>query len=498
MGIDKSRVMKLFQKDPQKYWYVSLFDRGYERRQCKCGRFFWTTDPDRKTCGDPPCDNYSFIGNPPGKKKRDIIKSWSTIRKFFEKNGHTAVNRYPVVCRWFPGLYFTVASIVDFQRSTGGKTVFELPANPLVVPQPCLRFPDIPNIGVSGRHMSSFTMVGQHSVYSGEEGYWKDECIRLDHELLTKEFGIPDNDITWLEDIWAGPNAFGASIEYYARGLEVGNAVFTEFVGTVDNYSVMGQKVIDMGAGLERFAWLSQGTPTAYDANFGPVLGKMKKSVDYDGDFFLGYASLSGAINADERDMAKAKANVARAMGISAKELDAKTAPVEAMYAIADHARTMAYAISDGGLPSNVGGGYNLRVILRRAFNLIDKYGFPFDVVELAEQHSAYLKPIYPDLVEHVDEMNEIISFEKKKYAESKAKARRIVRSVIDRGRGLSTELMAELYDSNGITPELISEVASQEGKAISIPTDFYAQVTERHMQKESQAEQEALDVFGI
>ena len=53
-------------------------------------------------------------------------------------------------------LFHNKSSIVDFQRVMGGKVVFELPANPLVVPQMCLRFNDVENVGLSGRHYTSF------------------------------------------------------------------------------------------------------------------------------------------------------------------------------------------------------------------------------------------------------------------------------------------------------------------------------------------------------
>ena len=59
------------------------------------------------------------------------------------------------------------------------------------------------------------------------------------------------------------------SLEYFVRGLELGNAVFTEFQGTLDNHTTLDNRIIDMGAGLERFAWITMGTPTAYDCCFG-------------------------------------------------------------------------------------------------------------------------------------------------------------------------------------------------------------------------------------
>ena len=75
----------------------------------------------------------------------DYIEAWKKVEKFFVDNGHTSLERYPVICRWFPGLYFNIASIVNFYRYSGNKLVFDFPTEPVIVPQPCLRFNDIPN-----------------------------------------------------------------------------------------------------------------------------------------------------------------------------------------------------------------------------------------------------------------------------------------------------------------------------------------------------------------
>ncbi|MFC2175244.1 alanine--tRNA ligase [archaeon] len=497
MGIDKSRLMKLFQKDPDRYWKVSLFEDGWNRKKCpKCGKMFWTLDPDKELCGDPPCGEYEFLGKPPTKKKLDYIQTWKTIEKFFSDEGHTPIKRYPVICRWFPGLYFTVASIVDFQRSAGGKTVFELPTNPLIVPQVCLRFNDIPNIGVSGRHMSSFTMVGQHAISGEKGGYWKDRCVDLDHRFLTEALGIPEEKVVWTEDIWAGPNAFGSSLEYFVDGLELGNAVFTEFVGTVDKYETMDQKIIDMGAGHERFTWLSQGTPTAYDAVYGPVMEKLRKTtgVKYNEKKFLEYARLAGSINADEHDIVKSKAAVAKTMGMAPKDLAEFLAPMEALYAIADHARTLAFAISDSGLPSNVGGGYNLRVIARRAMGLNEKFGFGLDLPEVCAWHADYLKPLFPELAEHKEQYKEILGVEKTKYVQTMHRARRTVSGLLDSKKPIGMKKMQELYESHGITPELIKDIAEKSGNKFEVPPDFYTRMTEQHMKRE-ETDAEVVDV---
>ena len=188
-------------------------------------------------------------------------------------------------------MYFTIASIVDFQRIEGGKIAFEFPENQLIIPQMCLRFNDIENVGVSGKHFTSFVMIGQHCV-ANEKGYWKDECIDLDYGLLNSVFGIPKKEIVFKEDVWVGYGAFGYSLEYYVRGLELGNAVFTQFEGDPTNYKTMDDKIIDMGAGLERFSWLTQGTPTAYEAVFGSTINHMidKCNITYDQDFFENYS----------------------------------------------------------------------------------------------------------------------------------------------------------------------------------------------------------------
>ena len=131
--MNKTEILNIFSSDYEKFYKVSLFDRlGFIRQSCSiCGKFYWSLSQ-RLCC--PDHENYSFIGNPPTSKRLSYIQSWEETKKYFEKNGHTTVNRYPVVCRWREDLYYTIASIVDFQRIIENKVVFELPHNPLVVP----------------------------------------------------------------------------------------------------------------------------------------------------------------------------------------------------------------------------------------------------------------------------------------------------------------------------------------------------------------------------
>ena len=116
--MDKAEILAKFSAEPDKYYKVKLFEeQGYQRKACaKCGRFFWTLDGTRDNCPEDSHDTYSFIGDPPTLKRFDYSQAWNEVESFFTKNGHTSVNRYPVVCRWRDDLYFTIASVVDFQE----------------------------------------------------------------------------------------------------------------------------------------------------------------------------------------------------------------------------------------------------------------------------------------------------------------------------------------------------------------------------------------------
>ena len=500
MPIAKKELLSQFQQNWKKYWDLEILkDLDFKRQLCSnCGKFFWA-QVQQEICNDASCRPYEFLGKPPTKKEFDFFQAWDAIKKFFVKEGHTPLERYPVLCKWYP-LYFNIAGIVNFYRLDGKKLKFEFPANPSIMSQPCLRFNDIPQVGVSGRHFTCFNMIQQSSLWDGKNGYWKDRTIELDFNLLTKVFGVPKEKINFIEDVWLGAGAFGYSLEYHIAGLEVGNAVFTEFEGTPEKFSVMEKKVVDMGAGHERFCWLSQGTPTAYDSVFGPLVEKFRKKigVEYDKDFFLKYARLAGTLNADETDLKIARVAVAKKLGVSSQELEEKIAPMEAIYAILDHSRALAFAISDGGLPSNIGGGYNLRVVLRRALSFIDKLGGDFDLLWSAEQVSKFFKPMYPELLENSENIKKIISTEEKRYRGSLERTKKIVSEIVDKKEILNDEKLIELYDSHGITPELIAEVAEKNKIAVNVPLDFYSKVTEKHMKEKEQVVEKKFDVAGL
>ena len=484
--MEKQSLLSLFSSNPDKYYKVSLFDeKGFKRQSCKlCGKFFWAIN-ERPSC--PEHDNYSFIGDPPTSKRLDFVNTWKELSSFFRKNDHQIIQRYPVVCRWREDLYYTIASIVDFQRVMNGKIVFEIPKNPLVVPQMCLRFNDIENVGVTGRHYTSFCMVGQTCNADAPGGYWKDRCIELDHSLLTDVLGIRSEEIAYVEDVWMGAGAFGYSLEYYVRGLELGNAVFTEFEGDENNYRTLDNKIIDMGAGLERLSWITLGTPTSYDATFGPIFKKLVDiigiDIDSKSEFLSRYFNkLSEKFSSYENDQKFLKTKIAQELGVSYEDLQKIVLPIETLSIIADHTRTLLFAISDGSLPSNGGGGYNLRIILRRTLALLARFGWKLDLQDVMNLHIEQLKPMYPELNEHKNDIKTIMQIESDRYSSSKERMYSIANSMASSKKKPSVEELIRMYESDGITPDLLLET----GVIDNVPAAFYAKLAELHTTHES------------
>ena len=484
--MDKNQILKEFSSDPDKYYNVKLFqEQGFVRKSCtKCKRFFWTLDANRTLCPDDGTDTYSFIGEPPTSKRFDYTQAWKQVEEFFVKNNHTSISRYPVVCRWRDDLYFTIASIVDFQRVMGSKVVFEFPANPLVVPQTCLRFKDLENVGVTGRHFSSFCMIGQHSI-PNNQGYWKDECVDLDYRLLTDQFGIKKEEVVFVEDVWAGGGSFGPSLEYFVRGLELGNAVFTEFQGELGQHTTLDQRVIDMGAGLERFAWITMGTPTAYDCCFGPINEKLYNTIGIDSDSEVlrkYFTEIAKEIDHYD-DLNEVRRLAIKNAGITDSQLTKMITPMEGMYLIADHLRTLIFAITDGALPSNVGGGYNLRMMLRRINATISKLNLKLDIDDLIDSHIDYLKDTYPELDEKREDVKQILKIESARYEESKVHMKKKAEKIREKGTPTVDELIT-FYESDGITPEYLKEVDAIE----EVPSSFYSKLSDLHQSEKKKA----------
>jgi alanyl-tRNA synthetase len=483
----KAWFRKEASKSPEKYYAVNVLkEEGFHRRLCKCGKFFWTTTSD-ENCGDPNCSGgYTFFDNNPAKNKLDYIGVWKEFSKTFKKAGYTPIDRYPVVARWRDDTDFVQASIYDFQPYVVSGEI-KAPADMLVVPQFSLRFNDIDNVGITGAHYTGFVMIGQHVFL--EKKQWNQEKYFKDiHNWLKQGLGIPNTEIKFHEDAWAGGGNFGPCMEFFSRGLELGNQVYTMFEQTPSGNKELKLKVLDMGMGQERNPWFTQGTTTSYETTFPSVMEKLYKitGINVNKDLIKKFVPYSSFLNIDEAEnIEKVWKDISKKIGYEEAEVKKHVLKLSALYSIAEHSRSLLFALNDGALPSNVGGGYNLRVILRRALGFVDKYKWDLSLPEICEWHAHYLKPMFPELMENLEEVKKILEVEKKKYRQNKENTRRIVEDLIKSNEDISEKKMIELYDSKGINPETIKEEALKHERKIDIPEDFYAKIAEVHEKTE-------------
>ncbi len=281
-------------------------------------------------------------------------------------------------------------------------------------------------------------------------------------------------------------------MEFFSRGVELFNQVYMMFEHNDSGDKELKIKVLDMGLGMERVAWFSQSALTIYDAAFPTIIARLKKklNIEFDEALYRRFAPLSSKLNLDEaEDIDEQWAEVAGALGVGVDELKKKILPMTALYSIAEHSRALLFAIVDGGLPSNVGGYYNLRVIFRRAMDFIEMFKWDVSLPEVCEWHAEYLKQIYPELSKNLGDVKKILEVEKHKYYQSKRKGEQVVEQLLKSKKEVSTEKLVELYDSHGISPEQVKEEAAKQNIKIEIPDNFYALVSQKHEQSEQQTQ---------
>ena len=154
---------------------------------------------------------------------------------------------------------------------------------------------------------------------------------------------------------------------------------------------------------MERIAWLYNGTPTSYCDTFRNALDflKGKLSIEINNDIWAKFGPYSCLLNIDEvDDIEKTWAKLSELIGIDAETLKKAITPVKDMYIILDHTRSALMTITDGSLPANVGGGGNVRNILRRVFSILEKNGWwdllsMDDFLQIFEKHKEDLQGIY-------------------------------------------------------------------------------------------------------
>ncbi len=490
----KKDIKKTASEDPDRFYATkTLKDAGFHRNRCtKCKTYFWSREKDRKVCGDSMCcGGFDFFRSNPAKEKLDYIEVWKRFSEMFKELGYTPVKRYPVVARWNPTMEYVNASIAAFQPFVISGEV-EPPANPLVIPQFSVRFSDIENIGITASHQTGFVMIGQHMFVPPER--WDQEKVFSDiKRWLNIGLGLPDDEIIFHEDAWAGGGNAGVCMEFFSRGLELGNQVYMLYEHTPDDeLAELKLKVLDMGMGQERNAWFTQGTPTQHQAVYPTVIKKLQQrtKTEFDDGLMRKFYPISGKLNIDEvDDINKAWEEIAQILETDVDILKEKIMKASAIFSIADHARTLLFILNDGGLPSNTGGGYNLRILVRRALGFIEKFSWKLELAEVCRWHAEYLKPIFPELSENLDNIEKILSVEKDKFYATKKNAKKIISRYLKDTRFLEAsdhyeKVLLKLYDSHGISPDMVVDAAKDEGITLTIPDNFFGKIAQMHENK--------------
>jgi len=470
-----------------------LEELGYTKKTCKtCGNDFWSIK-DRSTCGDAPCDEYSFIGNPATLKKYDLFSIQDIFIRFFKERGHTPIRRYPVLAkRWRDDVFLVGASIYNFQPWVTSGLV-EPPANPLVVAQPSIRLNDVDNVGRTGRHMTCFTMGGHHAFNSEDNTvYWQDETVKYCHDFIA-HIGIDPEEITFIESWWKGGGNAGPCYEICVRGVELATLVFIQYRtlpgGEKEEIPL---KIVDTGYGLERFAWISQGTPTAYDASFGPVIDRLMEmaGVEVDQAILAENAQVAGMMDIEDiADLKALRQRVADRLNLSMDELVKATRPMEAIYIIADHTRCLGFMLADGVIPSNVKEGYLARLVLRRTIRFMKELGLQESLSEVMAIQMDFLSQTYPEIRNHQEHVLRVMDLEEKRYHKTIHKGQQMVKKSInhlkkEKKDDMPLEMLIKLYDSHGIPPETVEELALKENFPVNVPDNFYTLVAEEHTEE--------------
>ncbi|MDQ0269556.1 alanine--tRNA ligase [Cytobacillus purgationiresistens] len=416
---------------------------------------------------------------------------------FFEEKGHSIEPSASLVPHEDPSLLWINSGVATLKKYFDGRVI---PENPRIVnAQKSIRTNDIENVGKTARHHTFFEMLGNFSI--GD--YFKEEAIEFAWEFLTspkwigfeaeklsvtihpeddeayklwvEKVGVPDERIIRLEgnfwDIGEGPSGPNTEI-FYDRGpeygddledpelypggendryLEVWNLVFSEFNHNPDGtYTPLPKKNIDTGMGLERMASVVQNVRTNFDTDlFMPIIHGTEK--------------ISGVKYGESND-----ADVA-------------------FKVIADHIRTVAFAVGDGALPSNEGRGYVLRRLLRRAVRYAKQINInrPF-MFELVPVVGEVMNDFYPQVDEKAEFIQKVIKNEEERFHETLNEGLAILSEVIKKEKEKDSNVVNgkdvfRLYDTYGFPVELTEEYAEEEGMTI----DHDGFDTEMELQRE-------------
>lgn len=393
--------------------------------------------------------------------------------KFFESKGHLRMDSAPLVPQGDNSVLLINAGMTPLKKYFQG--VEAPPCKRVTTCQKCIRTPDIENVGKTARHGTYFEMLGNFSF--GD--YFKHEATAWAWEYLTKVLEIPE-DRLWVTiyeeddeagDIWAneigvprerivklgkkdnfwehgsgpcGPcseihfdrgEKYGPFIDFEQAGecdriIEIWNLVFTQFDNDGNgNYTMLANKNIDTGMGLDRLACIMQGVDNMFEVDTAQNIIK----------------------------------TICEITGKKYKENEKDDVSIRV---ITDHVRASTFLIGDGVRPSNEGRGYVLRRLIRRAARhgrlLGMSESFLYKVADSVINENA---PAYPEVVEKREYIKKVLQTEEDSFNKTVEKGTQILQDLIDKmetNSMLSGEEVFKLHDTYGFPLDLTKEILAE------------------------------------
>ncbi|TPX59424.1 alanine---tRNA ligase [Powellomyces hirtus] len=433
-----------------------------------------------------------------------VQKTRQTFLDFFQKNQHAIVPSSSTIPHDDPTLLFANSGMNQFKPIFLGTVDLNSDYGKLkraADTQKCIRaggkHNDLEDVGKDTYHHTFFEMVGNWSF--GD--YFKKEAIAMAWELLTKVYGLPADRLyvtyfggdavmklapdeeakkMWLDigvpedhilpgdskdNFWEmgdqGPCGPCSEIHFDRIGgrnashlvnmddpdvLEIWNLVFMQFNREQDrSLRPLPNKHIDTGMGLERLVSILQDKRSNYDTDvFTGLFAAIQK--------LTGARPYTGKLGAEDAD------------GIDT-----------AYRVVADHIRTLTFAISDGGMPSNEGRGYVLRRIIRRAARFVrNKFNTPIDKFfsRLVDTVIAEMGGAFPEITKRVDDLKEVLDEEEKSFAKTLDRGEKLFGEYLTKAKAenattLSGALVWRLYDTYGFPVDLTRLMAEENGLVV-------------------------------
>ncbi|RKS77281.1 alanyl-tRNA synthetase [Actinomadura pelletieri DSM 43383] len=407
----------------------------------------------------------------------------STFLDFFQQRDHRVVPSSPLIPS-DPTLLLTNAGMNQFKPYFLGETKPD--HSRAVSVQKCARTSDIENVGRTTRHSTFFEMLGNFSF--GD--YFKADAIAWAWELLTRHYnleperlwitvyvdddesvglwkriGVPSERIQRLgmeDNYWSMgvPGPCGPSSEiHYDRGpsfgREGGPAVDGERYQELWNLVFM-QNLRGEGPGKDEYPILGELPARNIDTGLG--LGRLA-------------AILQNVDTECETDLLAPTFRLVREM---AGRDDTSTRIVT------EHARSIAFLIADGVLPSRDGRGYVLRRLMRRAIRHARKLGM--DDLVLAPLTSTVIEnqgPTWPELTHHADLIQQVVTAEEQSFERTLRQGSQLLESAIEKTTTtLSGHTAFVLHDTYGFPIDLTIDAARSAG--LTVDENEFAELLEK------------------